>query len=238
MSSAQHTRSLYSGEATIACLLEIKGDLYALGPAHLFTEKTAAKSQEQLLAELLQMDEDDDDDIAFDDHDDESDEGYVLPNGITSEEDTINSNTTIPSDPSPPLSKVVDDSSNDEGALEHLIIIYPGPEDLHKDNTDGDWAVTHIQKHQQQLPNLYLPEGQQAFRLRHIVDVSSEPSGDDTQLMSEKSVHILTSSSTKHGMLLPGYANISGLSGRGHCSVHIVSMAGSDGNISPQARLI
>ena len=239
ISSARHTRSPHSGEATIACLLEIKGYLYALGPAHLFTEKSAAKSQEQLLAELLQMDEDDDDDdIAFENHDDESDEDYVSTNRITSEQDTINSNTTLPSGPFPPLSKVVDNSSNDEGALEDLTIIYPGPEDLHKDHTDGDWAVTHIEKHHQQLPNLYLPEGQQASRLRHIVDVSSEPSGDDTQLMSERYVHILTSSSTKHGMLLPGFANISGLSGRGHCNVHIVSMTGSDGNYIPHVMFV
>jgi hypothetical protein len=259
MSSVQHIQTPRSGDATVACLLEIKGELYALGPAHIFTKDDAARSQEELLAELLQMEEDEDDDNAFDDDDDddddddnsndnENDDAYISD---TSEEDTLNSNAT-PSGglrPSPP--RVLDDPSINEEGLEDLAVMFPGPDDLQNDNTDGDWAVTLIKKPYQQLPNLYLVEQQaskegpsehavskhespkqQAPKLRHIVEIASEPSKDDARPIEEKTVHILTSSSTKQGTLLTGFANISGLSDRGHCNVHIVSIDDCEGIVA------
>jgi len=218
MLAGQHTTSP-SGEATVSCLLEIKGKFYALGPAHLFTQKIAAESQEHLLAELLQMDGDedegdditsDDDDIASnnDDYDysddDGSDDDYTSTNYLMSEE-------------------------------EPHMAVYPSPNDLQQDSTDCDWAVTLIKETGQQLPNLYLSEGQQTSKFQYVTEVAGESSQTDTQPITERSVHILTSSSTKHGMLLLQFANISGLSGRGHCNVHIVSMDNGDGRYPPKS---
>ena len=238
MLAKKHTQTPPSGEATVACLLEIKGDLYALGPAHLFTENIASKSQQHLLAELLHMDEDEDecDDTAFDD-DAGSDNDYTLPKNFVSEEETFDSNATTSNGihPSPPM--VLDDSSTNEEGLENLTVMYPGPKDLQKDNMDCDWAVTLIKRTGQQLPNLYPSEGQESSMLRHIVEIAGEPSKDDAQQITEKPVHILTSSSTKHGTLLMGFANISGLSGRGYCNVHIVAMDSSDGKHSPYGKI-
>ncbi|KAI4625216.1 uncharacterized protein J4E87_005062 [Alternaria ethzedia] len=222
MLAGQHTQTSPPGQATVSCLLEVNGEFYALGPAHLFTHKITAKIQEQLLAELRQMDEDEDegDDITFDDDDDGySDNNHSPPNGLMSEEESLESNATS----SPP--KVLDDPSSDKGGLEDLVARYPGPKDLEKDTTDCDWAITQVKKPDQQLPNLYLAEGRQApeFRGQHIVKVAVELS-KDTQPINVKSVNILTSSSTKYGTLLPQIANISGLSGRGHCNVHVVRM--------------
>ncbi|KAI4924694.1 hypothetical protein J4E85_007811 [Alternaria conjuncta] len=238
MSSIQDIKTPPSGDATVACLLEVKGDLYALGPAHLLTRKDASKSQEQLLAELLQMDEDEDEDIAWEEDEkndsdyDESDGGYASANDIISDKDTLNSDTTPPDSLSPSPQESTHDP-RDEG----VTVLFPGPDDLQEDNADGDWAVTLIQKPEQQLPNLYSVEQQisgqespkqEAPKLRHIVEFASEPSKDDTEPIVERSVHILTSSSTKQGKLLPGFANISGLSARGHCNVHIVAIDESD----------
>ncbi|KAI4641700.1 hypothetical protein J4E93_007798 [Alternaria ventricosa] len=242
MSSIQDIKTPPSGDATVACLLEVKGDLYALGPAHLLTRKNAAKSQEQLLAELLQMDEDKDEGIAWEEDEDndsdyeESDGGYASAKDIISDKDMLNSNTTPPDSLSPSPREGTHDP-RDEG----VTVLFPGPDDLQDDNADGDWAVALIQKPEQQLPNLYSVEQQvsvqgspkqEAPKLRHIVDFASEPSKDDTEPIVERSVHILTSSSTKQGKLLPGFANISGLSGRGHCNVHIVAIDESDGIVA------
>ncbi|KAI4925074.1 uncharacterized protein J4E92_007112 [Alternaria infectoria] len=227
MLTGQHTQTPPSSEATVSCLLEINGDFYALGPAHLFTQKITAKFQEHLLAELRQMDEDEDDgdDITFDDDDDGySDDNHSSPNDLMSEERSLKGNAT----PSPP--KVLDDPSSDEVGLEDLVARYPGPKDLQEDITDCDWAVTQVKKPDQQLPNLYLAEGEQAPEFRHIVDVADEDLAKWHVISKmEISVRILTSSSTKYGTILPQFANISGLSGRGHCNVYVVSMNSGDG---------
>ncbi|KAI4947573.1 hypothetical protein J4E91_006393 [Alternaria rosae] len=261
MSSIQDIQTPPSGDATVACLVEIKGDLYALGPAHLFTKKDSTKSQEQLLAELLQMDggedddisseEDDEDDDDDDSDDNESDNGFSSFNDIISDEDAFDCNAASPHGLTPPPSRAPDCPNIDKEGLEDLAVMFPGPNDLQNDNTDGDWAVTLIKKPDQQLPNLYLAEQQaskldpseqedskpespkqQAHQIRHIVQIAGERSKDDTRPIEEKSVHILTSSSIKQGTLLPGIVNISGLSGRGHCNVHIVSIGDSDGIVA------
>ncbi|KAI4615057.1 hypothetical protein J4E80_006563 [Alternaria sp. BMP 0032] len=234
MLAIQHAQAPPSGEATVTCLLEINGEFYALGPAHLFTQKITAKFQEHLLAELRQMDEDEDegDDITFDDDGDGySDDYHPSPNDRMSEEGSFQGNAT----PSPP--KVLDDPSSDEGGLEDLVARYPGPKDLQEDTTDCDWAVTQVKKPDQQLPNLYLAEGEQAPAFRHIVEVADELAKYYVTGEIEDSVHIVTSSSTKHGTLLPQFANISGLSGRGHCNVHVVSMNSGDGKHLPSITL-
>ena len=242
MSSIQDIKTPPSGDATVACLLEVKGDLYAVGPAHQLTRKDAAKSQEQLLAELLQMDEDKDEDIAWEEAEDndsdydESDGDHASANDIISDKDMLDSNIAPPGSLSPSPREGTH-HPRDEG----VTVLFPGPDDLQDDNADGDWAVALIQKPEQQLPNLYSAEQQvsgqdspkqEAPKLRHIVEFASEPSKDDTEPIVERSVHILTSSSTKQGRLLPGFANISGLSGRGHCNVHIVAIDESDGKYS------
>jgi len=230
MLAGQHTQTQTSSEATVSCLLEINGEFYALGPAHLFTQKITAKFQEHLLAELRQTDEDEDegDDINFDDDDDcYSENVHSSLDALMSEEGSLKSNT--PS--SPP--KVLDDPSSDEGGLADLVARYPGPKDLQEDTTDCDWAVTQVKKPGQQLPNLYLVEGEEAPEFRHIAEVAGELSKNDAQPITERSVHILTSSSTKRGTLLPQFANISGLSGRRHCNVHIVFMNNRCGKYVP-----
>jgi len=213
------------GEATVACLIGIDDKLYALDPAHLFARKDGIKSQEQLLAELLQME---DDDIAFDENDDDEennegndrDNSQVPTNDTTLEQGTFNSNAI-------PLSTqhVLDTPNSKAEGLEDLVVIFPGPEDLKGDNTDGDWAVTLIEKPDRQLPNMYIPDserGKQKPEPQHIVYSAVEPK-------MYGRVYILTSSSIKHGDLLPGLANISGLSGRGHCNVQIISMIKHNG---------
>ena len=64
--SFTHSRAIFRSRKGW-CLLGLKGDIHAVGSAHILTKDDIVKYQEQLLAILMQMDENEGEDIVFDD---------------------------------------------------------------------------------------------------------------------------------------------------------------------------
>ena len=131
--------------------------------------------------------------------------------------------------------------------LEELTAIYPkSGRDLHLDDTYGDWAVINIPRPASWLPNAYsiknlatnkrpaswLTNTHSIWTLtadqRYIAGAARAPSPHDRSRVKQRPVHIITSSSIKSGILLPGIANIDGLNEKYYCNVLIVSMDAPD----------
>ncbi|CAA9958321.1 hypothetical protein PTMSG1_01883 [Pyrenophora teres f. maculata] len=126
-SQQDHTQP--SGVATVACIIQIDNDFYALGPAHPFYREDKPRSQE--LLEFL-YDEDAEYEVTFESEDEESD----------SKEDSLNIGKDVMESSRgsmAPLSKASSSQPVDSiSDLEDLAVVFPGPGDLPEDPRDLD----------------------------------------------------------------------------------------------------
>lgn len=211
-SQQDHTQP--SGVATVACIIQIDNDFYALGPAHPFYREDKPRSQE--LLEFL-YDEDAEYEVTFESEDEESD----------SKEDSLNIGKDVMESSRgsmAPLSKASSSQPVDSiSDLEDLAVVFPGPGDLPEDPRDLDWSVIRLANPMNWLPNLIPPDLRYFFsRHRDEIRVSSRSSMKEYYI--GRPVYILTSHGSVQGRILSGFANIPAPSGRGSCTVSIISM--------------
>lgn len=209
---------------TLSCLIEIKGSLHGLLPAHI-VPKGSSNEIEPLYGTGC------DEDNNYDDNDDDYDDEEM----IYEEEDDLETAvlhdayeqtmTVVEQPPIQPakLSLVEVTLEGPGGAAKQMQsanAIYPGVDDQVPDRSDRDWAVAEIVNASQMLPNVYSADSQ-AHRYFPTEVASKQPP-------NATAVHILTSSSTKHGVMVPGFTSLGGLSGRGCSEVWNVSTDSSN----------
>jgi hypothetical protein len=204
--------------ATLACVFEVEGHLFGLTSAHPFCSEDSLNSQDKLLEQLSQRDEDDENyEITFEDE-----EGDLSSGSGGAAEETVGHTMSSLLDESSARLGTADEPSTRPSKVEESSVIFPGPGDLGCDESDCDWAMIPIKWTNQRIQNAY-SIGRSSIQLHFVTEIAYE------QPVTEIPVQILTSSSIKYGILLPGSVSLSGLSGRGYCMVLVVSIKGPDG---------
>ncbi|KAE8850511.1 hypothetical protein PTNB85_00927 [Pyrenophora teres f. teres] len=211
-SQQDHTQP--SGVATVACIIQIDNDFYALGPAHPFYREDKPRSQELL---KFLYDEDAEYEVTFESEDEESD----------SKEDSLNIGKDVMESSRgsmAPLSKASSSQPVDSiSDLEDLAVVFPGPGDLPEDPRDLDWSVIRLANPMNWLLNSFPPDlGYFIPSYRNDIRVSSRSFMKEYYIGQR--VYILTSHGSVEGRILSGFANIPAPSGRGSCTVSIISM--------------
>ncbi|KAJ4291768.1 hypothetical protein N0V90_009663 [Kalmusia sp. IMI 367209] len=202
-----------SSFTTLACIVEIKGELYGLTTAHGIQAPHDTKSESSDSQAWPQ----DLDEYEFEieeeycDFDDNS--GPTVSDLSTAEcSDVLKLTATA--------SHAIS-STQDRSTANSPLAILPDAADNLPGKADCDWAIIPIRNEDRQLPNAYTT-GDPNIGRRFITKVARK------HPQEERSIHILTSKTIKSGLLKPGLVSVGSLSGRGPAIVWVISMDGAE----------
>jgi hypothetical protein len=189
-----------SSFTTLACIVEIKSELYGLTTAHGI--QIAHDSSPQKSVYQAWQDELDEFETVTDDDDSDCDCHSVseVSHFSTPRSPDVSGPTTTAS-PSTTFGGARIDVEISTAILPDLGDDLPG-------KADCDWAIFPIKREDQQLPNAYATSDRNTGR-RFITDVARE------HPLEERIVHILTSKTVITGRLQTGLVSVGSLSGRG-----------------------